>query len=109
MIKNYIRSIIIVLTQTLLPILALLITAPWLIRSNLLEQWQKAVVNIQPWFLVLHGLFYLGLVFLWPQLVIRLQAQNKFSNEQLNLALKARWYLLGIFLFMDTIILWRFS
>ncbi|KTD25126.1 hypothetical protein [Legionella maceachernii] len=109
MIKNYIHSAIIVLTQTLLPILVLVIAAPWFINSNLLQQWQRSLADNQLWFLILHGLFYLGLVFLWPKLIIRLQTQSKISIEQLNLALKVRWYLLSIFLFMDTVMLWRMT
>lgn len=109
MIKNYIRSAIIVLTQTLLPIIVLVIAAPWFINSNVLQLWQRSLASNQSWFLFFHGLFYLGLIFLWPKLIIRLQAQNKIGTEQLNLALKARWYLLSIFLFVDMVMLLRMS
>lgn len=107
MIKNYIRSAIIVLTQTVLPILILVIAAPWFINNNLLQQWQRSLTSNQLGFLIFHGLFYLGLIFLWPKLIIRLQAQSKIGTEQLNLALKVRWYLLSIFLFVDAVMLLR--
>lgn len=105
MIKHYIRSSIIVLIQTLLPIVALLTLAPWFINGNLLTRWQSTFATIQPLFLGLHGVFYLALVLLWPRLISRLQNQHQLAPEQLNTALKARWYLLGIFVFIDTLMI----
>lgn len=101
MIKHYIRSSIIVLIQTVLPIIALLAIAPWFINSNLLGRWQSTFTTIQPLFLVLHGVLYLALVLLWPRLISRLKNQHQLTKEQLNTALKARWYLLAIFVFID--------
>ncbi|MFO8794468.1 hypothetical protein SDB36_12750 [Legionella pneumophila serogroup 1] len=105
MIKHYIRSSIIVLIQTLLPIVALLALAPWFINDNILTRWQSTFATIQPLFLGLHGVFYLALILLWPRLISRLQNQHQLAPEQLNTALKARWYLLGIFVFIDVLMI----
>ncbi|HAT2134244.1 TPA: hypothetical protein JBB06_03265 [Legionella pneumophila subsp. pneumophila] len=105
MIKHYIRSSIIVLIQTLLPIVALLALAPWFINGNLLTRWQSTFATIQPLFLGLHGVYYLALILLWPRLISRLQNQHQLASKQLNTALKARWYLLGIFVFIDALMI----
>lgn len=107
MIKDHIRSSIIVLVQAILPIIALLALAPWFINKNLLNHWKYTFANIQPSFLFLHGLLYLSLILLWPKLVTRLQIQNELAPEQLKTVLKVRWYLLGIFLLIDSLMIWR--
>ncbi|MFO2967157.1 hypothetical protein SCN92_01400 [Legionella pneumophila serogroup 1] len=106
MIKHYIRSSIIVLIQSVLPIIALLAIAPWFINGNLLTRWQSTFATIQPLFLGLHGVFYLALILLWPRLISHLQNQHQLSPEQLSTTLKARWYLLGIFVFIDALMIW---
>ncbi|HEN5528809.1 hypothetical protein Lmor_0509 [Legionella moravica] len=105
MIKHYIRSSIIVLIQTILPMIALLVIAPSFINSNLLAHWQSTVTTIQPLFLGLHGALYLALILLWPRLISRLQNQHQLTTEQLSIALKARWYLLAIFVFIDALMI----
>lgn len=105
MIKNYFRSTIIVLTQTILPIMALFLLAPWFISSSILGQWKQSLGSIQPLFLILHGVFYLGLALLWPKLVMRLQVQNQIAVEKVKTALNIRWYLLAIFLFIDVLMI----
>ncbi|HAU3625192.1 TPA: hypothetical protein F7146_10295 [Legionella pneumophila] len=105
MIKHYIRSSIIVLIQTILPMIALLAIAPWFINGSLLFRWQSTFATTQPLFLGLHGVFYLALILLWPRLISRLQNQHQLAPEQLNTALKARWYLLGIFVFIDALMI----
>lgn len=107
MIKNYIRSSIIVLIKAILPIIALLTLAPWIINTNLFAYWRHAFANIQPSFLVLHGLLYLALILLWPKLIARKKIQNQPTPEELNIALKIRWYLLAIFLFIDVLMIWK--
>lgn len=103
--KHYIRSSIIVLIQTVLPIIALLAIAPWFINSNLLARWQSTFTTIQPWFIGLHGVLYLALILLWPRLISRLQNQHQLTPEQLSTALKARWYMLAIFVFIDALMI----
>lgn len=105
MIKHYIRSSIIVLIQTVLPIIALLAIAPWFINSNLLTRWQSTSTTIQPWFIGLHVVVYLALVLLWPRLILRLQNQHQLTTEQLSTALKIRWYLLAILVFIDVLMI----
>ena len=105
MIKHYIRSSIIVLIQTVLPMIALLAIAPWFINSNLLTRWQSTFTTIQPLFLALHGVLYLALILLWPKLISHLQNQHQLTAEQLRTALNARWYLLAIFVFIDALMI----
>ncbi|KTD63270.1 hypothetical protein Lsan_1388 [Legionella santicrucis] len=105
MIKNYIRSTIIVLVQILLPIMALLVLAPLFINTKVINHLQQPVFH--PWFIVLHALFYLTLILLWPKVAQRLHKQNPINSEQLKTALKIRWYLLTLFLFIDALMLWR--
>ncbi len=104
MIKNYIRSTIIVIFQILLPITALLILAPLFINTKVINHLQQLLFH--PGLIVLHALFYLSLILLWPKLVQRLQKQNPVNTEQFKTALKVRWYLLALFLFLDALILW---
>lgn len=59
--KNLIRSSIIVLIQAILPIIALILITPWLINSQALNNLQDHLKANQPWFLIWHSLFYLGL------------------------------------------------
>lgn len=105
MIRHYIRKSILVSIQTILLIIVLLAIAPWFINSNLFTHWQSTFTTIQPLFLGLHGLFYLTLVLLWPKLISRLQRQNQLTEDHMNTALKARWYLLGIFVFIDVLMI----
>ncbi|HAT9314919.1 TPA: hypothetical protein JBB95_03315 [Legionella pneumophila subsp. pneumophila] len=106
MIKNYIRSSIIVLFQSILPIMALLIAAPWIINSNLLSDWKFTFTTINPLFLGIHGLLYLSLILMWPKLITRLQTQHPLTPEKLSIATKSRWYLLAIFVFIDALMIW---
>ncbi|AWN73407.1 hypothetical protein LEAN103870_11270 [Legionella anisa] len=105
MIKNYIRSTIIVILQILLPITALLILAPLLINTKVINYLQQPV--FQPSFIVLHTLFYTSLILLWTKLVQRIDKQNPINTEQYKAALKVRWYLLALFLFIDVLMLWQ--
>lgn len=105
MIRNYIRSTITVIIQILLPIMVLLVLGPLFINTKVITHLQQPVFD--PWFIVLHGLFYLSFILFWPKLVYRLHKQNPINTEQLKTALKARWYLLATFLFIDALMLWR--
>ncbi|MCW8444221.1 hypothetical protein OQJ05_09185 [Fluoribacter gormanii] len=106
MIKNYIiRSTIIGIFQILLPIVILLVLAPWYINTQVINHLKQPV--FQPWFIVLHTLFYLGLILLWPKLVQHIHKQNPINTEQFKTALKVRWYLLALFLFIDALMLWK--
>ena len=90
--KNYIRSSIIVLIQTILPIIVLLIITPWLINSQTFNYLQDYLKANQPWFLIWHGQFLLGIfyfneifnvhkligfIFIWIAVIIYLKDLNQ--------------------------------
>ncbi|HAT1762255.1 TPA: hypothetical protein I8Y99_000679 [Legionella pneumophila] len=108
MLKNYLRSTIIVLIQAILPIFAILLIIPWLFNhSSSLMQLQHQLTTMKPWFLIFHGVFYLVFILLWPKIIHRFQQQNELNNNQLNVAKNARWYLLATFILIDLLMLWR--
>ncbi len=101
--KNYLRSSIIVLTQTILPILVLLVITPWLIRQTTsFSQWHTFLSNNHHLFLMMHIGFYIALILFWPKLVKTMKTQAT-TQQQLSLAKQARWYLVGIFLLIELI------
>lgn len=107
MLKNYLRSTIIVLLQAILPIFAILLIVPWVFNhSASLMQWQQQLTQMKPWFLILHGLFYLAFFALWPKIIPRFQQQNNLTHKQLKTAINARWYLLATFVLIDLLMLW---
>ncbi|WP_133127679.1 hypothetical protein [Legionella nagasakiensis] len=108
MLKNYLRSTIIVLIQAILPIFAILLIIPWLFNhSSSLMQVQHQLTTMKPWFLIFHGVFYLAFILLWPKIIHRFQQQTELSSHQLNMAKSARWYLLATFILIDLLMLWR--
>ena len=101
MTKNYIRSSIIVLIQCILPIVVVLIVSPWLIhQSTQLTNWQTFFNQNHTLFLVAHIVFYIALISLWPRLVSTLKS-DETNQQQLHIAMQARWYLLAIFLCIE--------
>ncbi|HAT9135666.1 TPA: hypothetical protein ACPYPV_000967 [Legionella pneumophila] len=104
--KNYIRSTIIVLIQAILPIIALLIITPWLINSQALDHLQDHLKANQPWFLIWHGLFYLGLFFIWPILMRKISQQHQLTKGQIKKISQSRWYLIITFILIDMLMLW---
>ncbi|KTD20018.1 hypothetical protein [Legionella israelensis] len=104
--KNYIRSSIIVLIQTILPIIALLIITPWFINSQTFNYLQDYLKANQPWFLIWHGLFYLGLFFIWPILIKKISQHHQLTGSQLKKISQSRWYLIITFILIDVLMLW---
>ena len=104
MLKNYLRSTIIVMFQAILPIIALFMAAPWLMnQSTRLKNWQ-AFFNQNQWvFLMAHIVFYILLIGLWPKLVSTLKTKET-NQQQLNLAMVVRWYFVAIFMFFEIIL-----
>jgi hypothetical protein len=103
MLRKSFHSIIIGLVKTILPILGLLLFAPWLINQTAsLKHWQQILSRQHYLFLMLHMLFYFSLIGLWPKLVNLLKS-SATTQKQYRLALQARWYLLGSFLFIELI------
>ena len=104
--KNYIRSSIIVLIKTILPIIALLIITPWFINSQTLNHLQDYLKANQLGFLIWHGLFYLALFFTWPILMNKIHQQQQFSEGQIKKISQSRWYLIITFILIDILMLW---
>ncbi|HHT9843853.1 TPA: hypothetical protein ACT9I4_001970 [Legionella pneumophila] len=104
--KNYIRSSIIVLIQTILPIIALLIITPWLINSQSFNYLQDYLKANQAWFLIWHGLFYLMLFFSWPILTNKITLQHQLNANLIKKVSQSRWYLIIIFILIDMLMLW---
>ena len=103
---QYLRSIIIVSTQTLLPIIALLLIGPCLLQSQAMKNWQEILSHSQPWCMLLHALLYSGFVILWPRVINKLKPQTPLNTLQLKTLHSMRWYLLAVFLLIDTLVLW---
>ena len=104
MLKNYLRSTIIVLLQAILPIIALIMATPWLInQSTRLKDWQGFFTQNQLVFLMAHFVFYILLVVLWPKLVSMLKSEET-NQQQYHLAMQARWYFAAIFMFFELIL-----
>ena len=102
--KNYLRSIIIVLIQTLLPIIALFLLTPLLINQlSLFQDWLVFINKTHTLFLISHFLFYIMLIGLWPKLLTKLKHEET-SLQQFQLAIQTRWYLVAIFMISEIII-----
>ena len=105
--KKLMRSSIIVFIQAILPIIALLLITPWLIHSQLLNKLHHFFIANQSWFLVWHGVFYLALFLSWPLLCIKMSQQHQLNDEKLNKVIHCRWYLIIIFIVIDSLMLWK--
>lgn len=104
MLKNYLRSTIIVLIQGILPIIALIMATPWLInQSTRLKGWQGFFNQNQLFFLIARIVFYILLIGLWPKLISMLKSEET-NQQQLHIAMQARWYFIAIFMFFEIIL-----
>ncbi|MGQ3887855.1 hypothetical protein ACQUW5_02340 [Legionella sp. CNM-1927-20] len=106
----YLRSIIIVLIKLIIPASLLLLIAPKLVHlSKPLNELQTFLQTYQITFLISHLLFYFLLYILWPRFiqVILYHKNHEITPAQMLLALSARWYLLGILFFLETLVWWR--
>lgn len=102
--KSLIRSTIIVLIRTILPIIALLIITPCLLnQSARLKYWQVFFNQNNTIFLEAHIVFYIILLGLWPKLVYTLKSAET-NQQQLHLAMQARWYLVTIFMLIEVLL-----
>lgn len=107
MIKRYSRLFIIGTLQMIFPIILLLAIAPIIFKTKNLAQWNYYFTSLHPSFIILHGLFYLSLIVGWPKLINHLQANHPASTETIQTLLKCRWYILTVFLLIDSLMLWR--
>lgn len=105
--KNYLRSIIIVLIQTLLPIIALFLLTPWFLNTNLLSKIQYYLNTNQQWFLLWHAALYIGLIISWPHIIHRLNHKRAIPLRQMNSLINARWYLVATLVSIDLLILFK--
>lgn len=102
--KGYIRLMIIVLIQTVLPIIGLFLITPLVMsQSSLLNRWQTFFSQEQTVFLSMHIVFYIALVGLWPKLIAVLKSEET-TCQQIQLAMQVRWYLVAMFVISDIII-----
>lgn len=106
MLKKYTRSTIIVLIQGIVPVVLLLIFAPLLIQfHDGFNQVQQFFQSHKIGFLITHITLYLVFLYLWPRIIKRLTIES--TEEQMQSALKAKWYLLAVMAFFDLIVWWR--
>lgn len=110
MLNKYIRSTIIVLLQSLLPVLFFLWLTPQLLQfSHEFHQAQHFFVVHKVGFLIVHILFYLVLFWLWPlfiDLYIK-RCNYDMSTKQIKLALNTRWYLLAAMTIFELLVWWK--
>jgi len=110
MLKKCLHSTIIVITQAILPMIALALLVPYFLKRA--ENLQKLQVFLSDWnllFLSTHALFYCLIFFMWPAFVRHLcrRRQIKINASELKQALSARWYLLSAFILLELLMLWR--
>ena len=106
MLKKYARYSIVVLIQlTGLAILTIFIATLMLNHTSSINHWHDFFTRFHVVFLIMHSLFYIALYCLWPGL-IRLLAQQP-NLEQINTAMRARYYLIGALLIFELLNLLR--
>lgn len=110
MLSKYVRSTIIVLIQVILPVGLVLILAPHLLQSqNGFNQAQHFFIIHKIGFLITHISLYIALFWLWPRIIYIYikQINNESTPEQIQSALKAKWYLLITMAFFELMVWWR--
>lgn len=103
MLKRIGTFIIGLIPLLLLAILGVIIAITFLDSTEKINQWQTFFRNLRNYFLTLHLFFYLALFCLWPTL-IRLIARRKhivLDKQQWQIAMKGRFYLLGLFILFE--------
>jgi hypothetical protein len=110
MLNKYIRSTIIVMIQIILPVVTILLLAPLLLQfNNEINQANHYLLTHKTGFLLTHIIFYLALFWLWPKIIYFYAKRNnhKTTPEQIQTALKAKWYLLTAMAFFELMLWWR--
>ena len=110
MLNKYARTTIIAITKYILPVVLILLLAPQLVQfSPQLTKANQFFHLHQIVFLLLHSLFYLALYLLWPRIIHALVNRNAYeiTQEQINSALNAKWYLLATLVFFEILVWWR--
>lgn len=104
MLKRTFKSLIIALIPFLmLAILGVLIGTVFLNSFDAINQWQNFLHNNKLTFLYIHGLFYIGIYFLWPYFIkgIARKKQIVIDEDRIKAAMKARTYLLLLFIIFE--------
>ena len=110
MFNKTIRTPIIAITKYILPVVLLFLLASQLVQwSPQLTQVNQFFHVHQVVFLLLHSFFYFALYWLWPRMIYVLVNRNAhdITQEQINSALKAKWYLLTTVVFFEVLVWWR--
>ena len=110
MLNKYIRLTIIVMIQIILPVMTILLLAPQLLKfNNELNQASHFLLTHRAGFLITHIIFYLALFWLWPKIIYSYvkRTNHETSPEQIQSALKAKWYLLSAMAFFELMVWWR--
>ncbi|MCE3045372.1 hypothetical protein [Legionella sp. 16cNR16C] len=110
MLNKSIRTAIIAIIKYILPVVLLLMLAPQLIQfSPQLIQANQFFHLHQFSFLLLHSLFFLALYWFWPRVIHALlnRSSHEITQEQINSALNAKWYLLAALIFFEALVWWR--
>lgn len=110
MLKKYLKPSIIAVIQCFLLGILIACIAPLLLKNTTaLNYWRDYFQHFKWLFAMAHGLFYVLLYLLWPPLIrfIGKQQDKSPSDEQIQYALKARWYLIGTFIIFESLSLLR--
>lgn len=104
MLKKHAKTLIIALIQFIfLALLAILVITQLVKAHDHFAAWEHFFTRYRLWFLLGHGLMYLGLYLVWPGLIRRLvnHSQHSIAKEQVQKAIQARNYLLGLFVLLE--------
>lgn len=110
MLNKYLRSTIIVTVQAILPVVLLLLLAPVLLQfNNEFNQANHFLLIHKTGFLIGHLLLYIVLIYTWPIIInwyIK-RHTHEINSEQIQSALRIKWYLLGAMAFFELLFWWR--
>lgn len=104
MLKKYIKSFIIVLIQFIPPAILVVLIAQFLIQHpETAAHVRHFFIHFKGAFLLSHVVFYIGLFFLWPKVVLLISKRQNLepTPEQLSKANQIRLYLIAILIFIE--------
>lgn len=110
MLKQYLRSSIIVIFQfTGVALLAAIIVPLILEKADWFSQLNQFLLHHKRLFCISHGIFYAALYVLWPR-IVRLIAHHQHATptaQQINQAIHTRCYLIVTFISVELLNLLR--
>ncbi|EHL29738.1 hypothetical protein [Legionella drancourtii] len=110
MLKKFLKPSIIVVIQVILLVIFILCITPFLLKNiDSLNHFRQLIQQFKWPLLLIHGVFYTLLYFLWPLLIKVLSRRQAIppSDEQRRGALNARLYLIGAFIIFECLNLLR--